>query len=113
MGVLFVAAGVNHFISPDWYLPLIPAYLPAPEFLNYLSGALEVIFGAGLLSKTYRKVSAYGIIFLMIAFIPAHVHHIQMEGCVSGDICIPVWAAWLRLIVFQPLFILCAYLCRD
>ncbi|CAN5174572.1 DoxX family protein [soil metagenome] len=113
MGVLFVLAGINHFLNPEGYYPLIPPYLPHPVLLNFVSGALEVAFGAGLMTKEYRKISAYGIIILMIAFIPAHVHHIQMEGCVSDRICIPVWAAWIRLVVIQPLIILWAYYCRK
>ncbi len=108
-GLLFVLAGINHFISPEAYLPLIPPYFPEPELINLLSGLLEVLFGAGLLFEKYRRVSAYGIIALMIAFIPAHVYHIQMDGCVSETICIPIWAAWIRLIVLQPFLILWAY----
>lgn len=113
MGVLFILAGVNHFISPGAYLPLIPPYLPFPEILNIVSGVLEVLFGSGLMTKAYRKWSAYGIIFLMIAFIPAHIYHIQMDGCVSNKICIPLWAAWIRLVIFQPLLIIWAYYCRK
>lgn len=113
MGALFILAGINHFINPGSYLPLIPPYLPFPEFLNLLSGALEVLFGVGLLTETYRKWSAYGIIFLMLAFIPAHIYHIQMDGCVTENICIPLWAAWVRLIVIQPLIMVWAYYCRK
>ena len=113
MGILFVLAGINHFISPESYLPLIPPYLPYPELLNIVSGVLEVVFGAGLLTKRYREASAYGIILLMIAFIPAHVYHIQMDGCVSEQICIPLWAAWVRLVVVQPFIMVWAYVCRK
>jgi uncharacterized membrane protein len=113
MGILFILAGLNHFLNPDWYLPMIPPYLPLPELLNHLSGAIEVVLGAGLLSEKYRKLSAYGIMLLMIAFVPAHIHHIQMDGCVSEQICIPVWAAWVRLLVGQPFIMLWAYLCRK
>ena len=109
-GILFIVAGVNHFVSPEAYYPLIPPYFPFPEFINILSGLLEIIFGAGLLTERYRKASAYGIIALMVAFIPAHVYHIQMDGCVSERICIPVWAAWIRLLVIQPALILWAYI---
>ena len=113
MGILFVLAGINHFISPESYLALIPPYLPFPEFLNFFSGALEILFGAGLMTERYRAWSAYGIIFLMAAFIPAHVYHIQMDGCVSEKICSPLWAAWIRLLVIQPLIIGWAYSCRK
>lgn len=112
MGILFVMAGINHFIDPAAYYPLIPPYLPQPELLNLMSGVLEVLFGIGLMTEKFRRASAYGIIILMILFIPAHVHHIQMDGCVSENICIPLWAAWVRLIIIQPLIILWAYYCR-
>lgn len=113
MGVLFVLAGINHFINPEWYYPLIPPYLPQPYLLNLISGALEVFLGIGLMTVKFRKISAIGIILLMIAFIPAHIYHIQMDGCVSDQICIPVWAAWIRLVIIHPLIILWAYYCRE
>lgn len=113
MGVLFILAGANHFISPEAYLPLIPPYLPYPAFLNLLSGVLEIVLGAGLMTARFRKLSAFGIILLMIVFIPAHVHHIQMDGCVSENICIPLWAAWVRLVIIHPLIMLWAYYIRE
>lgn len=113
MALLFILAGTNHFISPEAYFPLIPPYLPYPGFLNLLSGVLEIVFGAGLMTARYRKLSAYGIILLMIAFIPAHVYHIHMDGCVSERICIPLWAAWVRLLIVQPLIVFWAYMSRK
>ncbi len=113
MGVLFVFAGINHFINPEWYYPLIPPYLPLPELLNYLSGALEVILGLGLMTATYRKISAYGIILLMIMFIPAHIFHIQMDGCVSDQICVPEWVAWVRLMIVHPIIMVWSHYCRE
>lgn len=112
MGILFVVAGINHFISPEAYLPLIPPYIPFQEWVNIASGGFEILFGIGLMTRKYRKASAWGIILLMIAFVPAHVHHIQMNGCVSEEICIPLWAAWVRLLLVQPLLIIWAYYCR-
>lgn len=108
-GFLFILAGINHFINPESYLPLIPPYFPYPEFINILSGLLEVIFGAGLLFERYRRFSAFGIIAMMIAFVPAHMYHIQMDGCVSDQSCIPLWAAWARLLLIQPLLIFWAW----
>jgi len=110
LGILFIIAGINHFINPDFYYPLIPPCIPYPEIINIISGFLEVILGAGLLFEQYRRKSAYGIIALLILFIPAHVHHIQMDGCVSDKICIPLWAAWVRLLLIQPLLIFWAWL---
>ncbi|MFO7846642.1 MAG: DoxX family membrane protein [Balneolaceae bacterium] len=111
--ILLLGAGINHFLNPELYYPLIPPWLPNPWLLNLLSGLLEVLFAVGLMTKSLRKISALGIIGLMILFIPAHIHHIQMDGCVSDEICIPVWAAWIRLVILQPLLIVWAWAIRK
>ena len=34
----YVFAGANHFINPEFYLGLIPEYLPFPDLINTISG---------------------------------------------------------------------------
>ena len=41
MGILYLAAGVNHFVHPDFYLKIMPPYLPWHQELVYLSGLAE------------------------------------------------------------------------
>jgi len=110
--VFFVLAGLNHFINPGFYLPLIPPYLPWHDFLNAASGVLEVLLGVGLFLPAYRKIAAWGIIILMVLFIPAHVHFIQIGSCVPDGLCAPAWVGWVRLVVIQPLLILWAWWVR-
>jgi uncharacterized membrane protein len=38
MGLFFVVAGVNHFLRPDFYMKIMPPYLPWHFPLVYLSG---------------------------------------------------------------------------
>ena len=45
MGVLFVLAGVNHFFNTDFYVRIMPPYLPWPRELVYLSGVFEAALG--------------------------------------------------------------------
>jgi uncharacterized membrane protein len=102
---VFILAGLNHFRDPSFYLPLIPPYLPFPELLNTVSGLLEVSLGTLVLFKKYRKAAIWGLISLMILFVPAHVYMIQVGGCISDALCVPEWIAWVRLVVIQPLII--------
>lgn len=101
----YFLAGVNHFINPDFYLPLIPPYLPYPEAINYISGGLESLFGLLLLSPKYGNQAARGIIFLLVLFIPSHVYFIMAGCCVENGLCVPNWVGWLRLILIHPLLI--------
>lgn len=99
----FFIAGINHFIHPDFYLPLIPKYLSYPEFINYTSGLAEVVLSIGLLFTNTRKITTYLIIGLLIAFIPSHVYFITTGNCIPDGLCVSSWVAWLRLLVIHPL----------
>ncbi len=107
-GAGFILAGLFHFINPDFYFPMMPGWFPAPELLNLLAGVVEIILGTGLLIRKYARPASYGVIFLMILFIPVHVYMIQVGGCVSDTVCLPLWAAWVRLVLIHPLLILFA-----
>lgn len=49
LGGFYIVAGFNHFINPEFYLALIPPYLPFHELINVLSGVIEVGLGIGVL----------------------------------------------------------------
>lgn len=107
MIILYVGAGINHFVHPDFYYPIIPPYLPAHELINTVSGIAEIVLGLLLIFRAIRKIAAYGIIAMLIAFIPAHVYMIQMKGCMSAGKCAPEWLMWVRLFPLQ--FVLIAW----
>ena len=108
-GSFYLFAGVNHFVNPSFYLPLIPESLPYPQAINSISGLIEIMLGAGSLMKRTRKISAVLIILMLVAFIPSHVYFIQIGSCVEAGLCVSPWIAGFRLFVIHPLLILWAY----
>ncbi len=110
MAGLYVLAGINHFVNPSGYLRLIPEYLPNPTLLNVIAGICEVGFGILLFFPQTRKWAAWGIILMLLAFIPAHVYFIELNSCIENGICLPPWTGWFRLIIIHPLLIGWAYL---
>ena len=109
IALFFWLAGLNHFLDPGFYYPLIPPYLPWVEEINVLSGIFEMLLGLGLLSPRFRSISSYLIIVMLVAFIPSHIYFIQIGACVEGGLCTPMWLAWLRLVLIQPLLMLWAW----
>ena len=102
----YILAGINHFRDPDFYEGLIPDYLPfSVELINTASGVIEILFGLGLLIPRLRKWASWGIILMLIAFIPSHVWFIQIGSCVPDGFCVSEWVAWVRLLVIHPLLI--------
>jgi len=70
----FVLAGINHFINADFYLKMMPPFLPAHLFLVYLSGVFEVALGILLLIPKFTRLAAWGLIALLVAVFPANVY---------------------------------------
>ena len=93
-GLLYTAAGLNHFVNPEFYLKMMPPYLPFPQELQLLAGALEVIGGIGLLLPRFEKYAAWLLILVLIGVFPANLY-LAMEGGIPLNVS-PI-AAWLRL----------------
>ena len=104
-GGFFVLAGANHFINPDFYVGIMPPYLPWHRELVALSGVAEIALGALLLFRRWAVLAGWGLIALLVAVFPANIHmtmHPELYPSLS-----PV-ALWLRLPV-QALLIAWAY----
>lgn len=109
----YLFAGFNHFRDPDFYYPLIPPYFQYIYEINVLAGVIEVLLALGLSFKQTRRLSAYGIVLMLLAFVPAHTYFIQEGGCMSEGLCVPAWVAWVRLIVIHPLLIFWVWKHRE
>lgn len=101
----YIFAGINHFLNPEFYLPLIPDYFSNAEFINVLAGVAEIILGIGLLIKKVRRLAIIGIVLMLLAFIPSHVYFIQKRSCIDGGLCVSNWIGWVRLVIIQPILI--------
>jgi uncharacterized membrane protein len=94
MVAFYVMAGVNHFVSPEFYLPMMPDYLPWHLALIYLSGVAEIALGIAVLVPRLRVPAAWGIVALLVAVFPANVHAaVHRIPLIAGD---PFWN-WVRL----------------
>lgn len=94
MAVFYVGAGMNHFLNPDFYMKIMPNYLPWHLELVFLSGIIEVALGAFLLLPRYTRLVAWGIIALLVAVFPANIH-VALNPHVLPDVS-PTFH-WIRL----------------
>jgi uncharacterized membrane protein len=109
MAGAYVLLGINHFWHPRFYLPMFPPYIPKPKVINTLAGIAEIVLGVGLMIEETRSWAAMGIIAMLIAFTPVHVYMIQKGGKFPGGARLPLWAAWVRLVVIHPILIFAAW----
>ena len=105
----YLAAGINHFYNPTSYLRIIPPYIPHPALVNIISGALEMLLALLLIPTKTRRYSAYGIMLLLVAFLPVHINMVLHAPLQLGSITVTPLLAWIRLLL-QPVLILWAWL---
>ncbi|RCH54283.1 DoxX family protein [Mucilaginibacter hurinus] len=109
MFMVYMLAGINHFIHPDGYLKIIPDYLPAHHTLNLLAGGFEILLAILLLIPLTRRLAAWGIIIMLVAFLPVHIAMIEDAPLQVGRITVTPVLAWVRLVLIQPVLILWAW----
>lgn len=105
LSAFFVVAGVNHFVNPDFYVRIMPPYLPAHLELVYISGLFEVAGGLAVLLPSIRRLAGWGLILLLLAIYPANLH-MALHPDLFPDA--PAYALYGRL-PLQLLFIAWAY----
>lgn len=110
MAIFYFLGGINHFVQPEFYLPLIPEYLPDKVSLNIIAGIAEILGAIGLIIPQTKKIAAWGIFTMLIAFIPSHIYFIQIGSCLEGGLCVSEWIGWIRLILIHPLLIWWAWI---
>jgi uncharacterized membrane protein len=107
LSIFFVAAGVSHFLNPDFYVAIMPPWLPAHRLLVDVSGVFEILGGLGVLLPATRSAAGWGLIALLIAVFPANLYMaINPDEFVARGM--PRWSLYARL-PFQLVFIAWAY----
>ena len=68
-----ILAGIMHFLKPQFFVKIMPQYIPAHLKMVYLSGVAEIVCGLLLLFPETQKLGAYLCIALFIAVFPANI----------------------------------------
>ncbi len=99
MAVFYILAGFNHLVNPAFYVAIVPPHLPAPEWLNLVSGLAEIVLGVFVLEPRTRVIAAWGIIALLVAVFPSNIYvataNIGIPGGMPGTG--NAVANWIRL----------------
>jgi uncharacterized membrane protein len=100
-----VAQGINHFVLEEFFVMMIPAWLPQPRLLVIVSGIAEIVIGLAMLHPALRRSAGWAAIALFVAIFPANL---EMALHPERWPAIPELALWIRL-PFQLLFIYWAW----
>ncbi len=80
MAFAYIAAGVNHFVNPGFYISIMPLWFPWPAFWVAVSGVAEIVLGAALLVPATRAWAARLIIAMLVVFFIVHIDMLVTHG---------------------------------
>jgi uncharacterized membrane protein len=113
----FIFTGLDHFLTPERYVPLIPGFLGVYALeLNYISGIAELAGAIGLVVPlaVYRRLglpnlrrwAGIGLALFLAAIVIGNIN-VALQGTQVQGIPLGRWYYWLRPFL-QPIFILWA-----
>jgi uncharacterized membrane protein len=70
----FFIGGISHFVRTEFFLQIMPPYVPLPLAAVYVSGACEILFALGIVPPATRQLSGNLLLLLTLAVTPANVH---------------------------------------
>jgi len=94
MAVMYIFAGMMHFIKPKAYLRIMPVYMPKPKSLVFWSGVAEIVLGIGLCFSLTKDFAIWCIIAMLTLFLTVHFYMLSGERASAG---VPKWILILRI----------------
>lgn len=94
LSAFFTYAGFHHLFAPDFYVSIMPPWIPGHLALVYISGVFEIMGGIGVLIPRFRALAGLGLVALLVAVYPANLY-MAFNPEMFPDI--PVTALYVRL----------------
>lgn len=94
MAVLYIVAGINHFVKPKLYTRIMPYYIPKHTLLVYLSGVAEVFLGIMVCIPLVKNIAIIFIILMLLVFLLVHFYMLTNKKASAG---LPKWVLISRI----------------
>ena len=111
-GLAFVWIGIAHFKDPQKFVEIIPAFLPFPLFLAYLSGAMEIGGGLAIIYPETRVLAGRFLALFLIGVYPANLYMWTNDVAFNGT-TFTTSQHIMRLVAQLVLIILALFLSGD
>ena len=74
LSLFYIGVGIKHFTNIDFFLIIVPPYIPYPELMVYISGLFEIVLGVMLIPRETCKYGSLGLLVLLIAVFPTNIY---------------------------------------
>lgn len=103
--LFFFSAGISHFTKIEAFVKIVPPFLPFPELIVQVTGAMEIIFAGGLLWPKYRRQTGILLSLFLLAVLPANIYMALADIPFNGR-DLTIFQLWFRVAMQFPLIAL-------
>lgn len=100
----FLFAGALHFVIPEFYLAMMPSFIPFQQFFVAMTGIAEMAGAIGIQIPKLRRISGILMMVLLVSIFPANIY-VAIAQPLLPNLEYAASSMWWRLLL-QPLFIL-------
>jgi uncharacterized membrane protein len=102
----YLFIGIAHFLYFDYFLNLVPIFMPTPKALVALTGTLEILLAVLLAFPLTRRGACFSILFLLALAFPFNIYLLAVNGAGSNiphsilvarvpfQLFLMLWAYW-------------------
>lgn len=112
LGAAFVWIGVQHFVDPAWFEPIVPAVLGAPRFWVLASGVAEIAVGLALIVPATRAYGGLACAALLVVLYWANLYMWVENVPLDGKTYANVWHV-LRLLIQLGLIVASLFIAGE
>ena len=77
LGIVFLwffVGCVGHFTNTQFFVAIVPPWVPFPVWAVYVSGVVEIVLALLVIWRKSRPLAGWGLVALTIAVTPANIH---------------------------------------
>ena len=111
MAAAYLGAGVLHLTTPEPFVGITPAWVPAPETVIAATGVAEIAGAVGLMVRRTRRAAGIGLALYALCVWPANVNH-MLNGPDIASLANDLWYHVPRQFL-QPVLIWWALFCSG
>ena len=99
LGLAFINVGIDHFVNPVWYEPIVPSLLGDANFWVLASGVFEILFGLLFIIPATRAWASVGGAWMLVLLYWANFNMWYNDIPFDGKTYDDIWWHVVRLVI--------------
>ena len=112
LAAFFAVAGVGHFVATETFRAQVPTWMPAPDWVIWVSGVVELLIALALAlaPRRHRPLVGWGVAAFLLAVFPGNISQLVTGTDAFG---LDTDRARAVRLVFQPVLIALVLWCTG